>query len=74
VVRFLHAIALAQRGLEEGADAGFEQHRLAVQRRRQQRAAGQVDAVAAIHRGPAFPHRLGRVAEHRPAIELLGVA
>src|SRR5690606_1723799 len=48
--------------------------RSACQRRGQQRAAGQVDAVFRVHRGPAFPHRARRVAEHRAAIELLRIA
>ena len=36
-----HAVALAQLRFEEGADAGLEQHGLAVERAGQQRAAGQ---------------------------------
>ena len=74
VARLLHAVALAQGGFEERADPGFEQHRLAVQRRGQQGAAGKVDAVVGVDLGPAFPHRLRRVAEHRAAVELLRIA
>ena len=74
VAVFLHAEACAQLRLEERADAGLEQHRLAVERLRQQRAAGQLDAVLRIGRRPFFPHGARRVAEHRAAIEFLGIA
>ena len=40
-----HAVALAQLRFEERADAGLEQHGLAIERAGQQRAAGQLDAV-----------------------------
>src|SRR5690606_25023858 len=71
---FLYAVALAQLRLEERADAGLEQHRLPGQRRRQQRAARQLDPVELVRRRPAFPQRARRVAEHRAAVELLRVA
>src|SRR5690606_40565855 len=74
VAVFLHAVTLAQLRLEERADAGLEQHRLAVQRAGQQRAAGQVDAIVLVGAGPLLPHRLRRVAEHGAAVEFLRIA
>jgi len=60
--------------LEERADAGLEQHRLAAERAGQQRPAGQLDAVQVIGRCPFFPYGLGCVAEHRTTVQLLAVA
>ena len=74
VIGFDHAKALPQLRLEEGTDAGFEQHRLAVERAGQQRAASELDAVAFVRRRPLLPHRPRRVAEHRATVELLRVA
>ncbi|MNW09258.1 hypothetical protein D3C71_2062150 [compost metagenome] len=71
MARLLHAIAVAQPRLEECADPGLEQHRLAGQRAGQQRAAGQFDAVELIGHRPFLPHRARCVAEHRTTIELL---
>ncbi|KAG1429882.1 hypothetical protein G6F57_023079 [Rhizopus arrhizus] len=55
VLAFLHAIALAHARIEERADTGFEQHRLAFQRAGKQRTAGQLDAVELVRRCPFFP-------------------
>src|SRR5690606_4262023 len=69
-----HAVAIAVPGLEERPYPGLEQHRPAVERLHQQRAAGERYAVQLVRRRPAGPHRPRGVAEHRPAVELLGVA
>jgi len=74
VAIFDDPVALAQLRFEERADAGLEQHRLAVERGREQCAARERDAVLRIRRGPARPQGARRVAEHRATIELLRVA
>jgi hypothetical protein len=51
-----------------------EQHGLPGQRRGEQRATRQRDAVLVVRRRPLGPHGAGRVAEHRATVELLAVA
>ena len=68
------AVALAQLRFEERADAGLEQHGLAVHRRRQQGPAGQFDAIDVVGRRPLLPHRPRRIAEHRAAVQALRVS
>ena len=74
MVRFDHAIAFAQLRLEEGTDAGLEQHGLAGQALDQQGAAGQRNRVGFIGRNPLLPDRLRRIAEHGAAVEALRIA
>src|SRR5262249_11834268 len=74
MARLDHPVAFAQFRLEECADAGLEQHGLAVEIIDQQRAAGERDAVLPVRRDPFFPHRFRHVAEHSAAIEALRVA
>src|SRR5690606_26375841 len=66
-------VALLEVRGEEGADAGFDED-VASGLAHQQRAATQVDAVLLVGLHPALPERLGGVAEHGAAIELLAVA
>src|SRR5690606_39949569 len=70
----LHAVACAHLRLEERAAAGLEQHGATVQRAGKQRPAGQVDAVVLVRPDPPGPHGLRCIAEHRTAVELLGIS
>ena len=70
---FDDAVALAQRGREERADAGLEED-LAITVLDEHRAARERDPVPLVHTRPALPQRPGRVAEHRAAVEHLCVA
>ena len=68
-----HPEALAQARLEEGADAGLEEHAPGPVLH-EERAAGERDAVLLVGGDPAGPERPRGVAEHRAAVEALAVA
>jgi hypothetical protein len=74
VLGLLDAEALAHLGLEEGADAGLEEDVAAAVLADEHAATGEADAVVVVGRGPAGPHVAGTVAEHRAAVQALGVA
>jgi hypothetical protein len=60
-------------GLEEGPNPGLEQD-VPVGLPDQQRSTCEVDSVPLVCGCPALPERTRRIAEHGPAIELLGIA
>ena len=72
VMRLDDAVALAQLRIEERADPGLEQDRLAAIAH-DQATACERDAVLFIGRDPALPHRLRSVPEHRAAVEALRI-
>ncbi len=74
VLVFEDAVPGSEPGLEEHADAGFEQHPLALYVLGQDRAARQFYAVVLIRFQPPGPQRPRRVAEHRAAVEPLAIA
>src|SRR5207253_2606281 len=73
VARLGDAVALRQLRVEEDADAGLAEEAFA-RVLDQERAAGQMNAAGAIYLDPPLPERARHVAEHRAAIEPLGIA